>query len=189
MRTVDKLVFAWLNHLLQGETWARDRLRHHAGAQIVIAAGPLSLNLGIDEHGLLCAGEQSRPAEVTVTLPADTPVRFLLDRDNMFSAAKIAGSVDIAESLAFVFRHLNWDVEADLAGILGDIPAHRLVRFGKQLGRQLEDGTRRLSENLVEYATEDSSLLAPHRNVESFAHAVDRLRDDLARLEQRIGRL
>jgi len=41
----------------------------------------------------------------------------------------------------------------------------------------------------VEYATEDSSLLAPGRDIDSFGRAVDTLRDDLARLEQRIKRL
>lgn len=189
MQAVDRLVLSGLNHLLQGETWARERLRHHAGAQVAIEAGPFSLKLGIDEHGRLGAGEHSRAAEVTITLPADTPVRFLLDRDNLFSAVKIAGSVDIAESLAFVFRHLNWDVEADLASVLGDIPARRLARFGKQFGLRLQAGSRRLAENVVEYATEDSSLLAAKRDVESFALGVARLRDDLARLEKRVGRL
>lgn len=188
MQTVHKLVFTGLNHLLQGETWARDRLRHHTGAQVLIEAGPLSLNLRIDEHGLLCIGEP-RPPAVTITLPVDTPVRFLLDRDNLFSAVKIAGAVDVAETLAFVFRHLEWDVEADLASVLGDIPARRLVRLGKQFGQRLQDGTRRLAENMVEYTTEDSALLAPRGDVARFAKDVDHLRDDLARLEKRIARL
>jgi ubiquinone biosynthesis protein UbiJ len=189
MPAVDKLVFAGLNHLLRSETWAWERLRQHAGAQVLIEAGPLRLNLRIDERGLLGFGEHSRAAEVTITLPADTPVRFLLDRDNLFSSVKIAGSVDIAESLAFVFRHLKWDVEADLASVVGDVPARRLALFGKQFGLRLQDGTRRLAENMVEFATEDSSLLAAHRDVECFSKEVDHLRDDTARLEKRIARL
>lgn len=189
MQVVDKLVITGLNHLLQAETWARERLRHHAGAQVLVEAGLLNLNLRIDERGLLGLGEPSQPVEVSITLPADTPVRFMLDRDNLFSSVKIAGSVDIAESLAFVFRHLKWDVEADLATVVGDIPARRLALFGKQFGLRLQDGTRRLAENMVEFATEDSSLLAAQRDVNCFTKEVDHLRDDLARLEKRIARL
>lgn len=185
----DKLLVSALNHLLQAEPWARERLRPHAGAQIVIIGGPLQLNLYIDEHGLLAAGEPSDIPEVTVRLAADTPARLLVDRSGLFSSVKIAGSVDIAESLAFVFRHLRWDAEADLASLVGDIPARRLALLGGRLGHQAQDGARRLIDNMAEYAIEDSSLLAAKRDVVSFLSAVDHLRDDLARLEKRINRL
>ncbi|HXE40320.1 MAG TPA: hypothetical protein VN639_17795, partial [Azonexus sp.] len=119
---VDKLLVSALNHLLQGEHWARERLFPHAGAQVAIIGGPLQLNLCIDEHGLLEASEPSGTPEVTVNLAADTPVRLLLDRSTLFSSVKISGAVDIAESLAFVFRNLRWDAEADLANLVGDVP-------------------------------------------------------------------
>lgn len=186
---VDKLLVSALNHLLQAEPWARERLRPHAGARVVIVGGPLQLNLGIDEHGLLAAGEPSGTPEVTVSLAADTPARLLVDRSSLFSSVKIAGSVDIAESLAFVFRHLRWDAEADLANLVGDVPARRLAILTGRVGHQLQESTRRLVDNLAEYAVEDSSLLAAKRDVVSFGNAVDHLRDDLARLEKRISRL
>lgn len=186
---LDKLLVSALNHLLQAERWARERLRPHAGAQIVIVGGPLRLNLRIDEHGLLVAGEPSGIPEVTVSLAVDTPARLLVDRSSLFASVKIAGSVDIAESLAFVFRHLRWDAEADLARLVGDVPARRLALLGGRLGHQAQDGARRLIDNMAEYAIEDSSLLAAKRDVISFGNAVDQLRDDLVRLEKRIARL
>jgi ubiquinone biosynthesis protein UbiJ len=175
--------------LLESESWARERLRPFAGSHVRIVAGPVGLLLCIDQRGMLVAGEKVEVADVTVTLPSDTPVRFLLDRDGLFAAAKLSGSADIAESLAFVFRNLRWDVEADLARVLGDIPARRLALLGAQLGRQTQVGAKNIAQNLVEYATEDSPLLAANRDVEGFAKAVDHLRDDLARLEKRICRL
>lgn len=189
MSPVNKLILAGLNHMLQRESWARERLRQHAGGQVAIEAGPFHLDLLIDQRGLLANGEPSRLPTVTVTLPGDTPARILLDRDNLFSSVRISGSVDLAESLAFVFRHLRWDVEGDLATIIGDIPARRLALFGRQLGERLIDGSRRLAQNAAEYATEDSSLLAARRDVEAFAKEIDRVRDELTRLEARIDRI
>lgn len=190
MRGVDRLIFASLNHLLQGEPWAQDRLRLFAGSRVCIEAGPLQLNLRIASGGLFApADPESAAADVTVTLPVDTPIRLLVDRPALLSAARLAGSADLAESLAFVFRNLRWDVEGDLAGLVGDIPARRLVQAGSQIARQVQVGGRRLAENLAEYASEDSSLLAARRDIAAFAGAVDGLRDDVARLEKRLAAL
>jgi len=189
MAGIEQLVFGALNHVLRDESWATERLRPFAGAQVLIEGGPLRLHMGIDEHGLLTRGCKDQAPDVTLTLPADTPLRFLLDRRGLFSAVKLSGTADVAESLAFVFRNLRWDAEGDLAGLIGDIPARRLSRFGADMAARLQDSGRRLSENIVEYATEDSALLAPRREIEGFGQAVDGLRDDLARLEKRINRL
>lgn len=189
MLGVDKLLVSALNHLLQGEMWARDRLRPHAGAQVAIVGGPLQLNLCIDDQGLLAAGSSTEIPEVTITLAADTPARLLVDRNSLFASMKIAGSVDIAESLAFVFRHLRWDAEADLANLVGDIPARRLALLAAHLGHQAQESAKRLIDNMAEYAVEDSTLLAAKRDVVSFGKAVDQLGDDMARLEKRIARL
>lgn len=156
---------------------------------MLIVGGPLQLNLSIDAQGLLAVGSSAGTPEVTISLAADTPARLLVDRSSLFSSVKIAGSVDIAESLAFVFRHLRWDAEADLANLVGDVPARRLAILGGRLGHQVQESARRLVDNLGEYAVEDSSLLAVKRDVVSFGNAVDQLRDDLARLEKRINRL
>lgn len=189
MAVIDQLVLRGLNHLLAGESWATERLRPFAGAQVRIDAGPLlALSLGIDEHGAFRSGDTTLPPDVTISLPADLPARFLVDRSQLFSAAKLSGSVDLAEALAFVFRNLEWDVEADLAGVVGDIPARRLTLFGGSFLRQAGEGLLRTARNVAEYATEDSDLLAPPRELTVFCDEVNALRDDLARLEKRVER-
>ena len=189
MTGVDKLIFAALNHLLQGETWAQERLRPFAGATVLVAAGPIVLLLLIDERGLFIGGDKARQPDVTLTLPADALVKLIVDRKNLFSTVKLSGSADIAESLAFVFRNLRWDVEADMADLIGDVPAHRLTKLAGSFAGQLQENVKRLSENVVEYATEDSLLLAANRDIEVFCRQVDVLKEELAGLEKRIARL
>lgn len=190
MAAIEPLVLPVLNHLLAGEAWATERLRPFAGAQVAIDAGPLlALRLGIDEHGNFRAGDPAATPNVTIALPADLPLRLLVNRSKLFSDAKLSGSVDLAETLAFVFRNLEWDVEADLAKFLGDIPARRLALFGAGFVRQARDGAVRVARNVTEYATEDSDLITPPRDLAVFCDEVSVLRDDLARLEKRIDRL
>lgn len=189
MAVFDRMLVAALNHVLQHESWARERLRPYAGALALVQAGPLDIRLAIDAGGLFGAGSAVEAPAVTITLPGDTPFRLLQDRKAAFQAARLSGSADLAETLAFVFRNLRWDVEADLARYLGDIPAHRLEGLRKAALQQGKQATQRLFGNLAEYATEDAAWLASSQEIEAFGREVEALRDDLARVESRVARL
>lgn len=189
MAGFERIIFPTLNHLVKNESWARERLRQFSGSRLLIAAGTIQLNLRIDDKGLFSLADLSQPADVLLNLPADAPLKFLFDRNALFSSIKLSGSADLAECLAFVFRNLHWDIEGDLASILGDIPARRLALIGTQLGNHLQDGAKRMSQNFIEFSTEDSQLLVATREINEFCQAVDDVRDDAARLEKRIKQL
>lgn len=189
MASLQTLLVGTLGHLLGRENWARERLRPFAGALVHIEAGPFVFALRIDAHGMLLAGEAELPATVTLTLPDDAAWRLLVDRPGVFAGIRLAGSAEVAEALAFVFRNLRWDVEEDLARLVGDIPARRMVLIGRHFGREVRIGTQRLLANVAEFSTEESGMLAARRDIAEFARAVDQLRADLARLEQRLQRL
>lgn len=188
MELLNVLAVRVLNHLIQGESWAQARLIAHSGAQVTIDSGVFTVSLGIDEHGLFHEADRVRQPDVSITLPADVPFRLLFDRNSLFSSVKLGGSADIAESLAFVLRNLRWDAEADLARLVGDIPARRLALLGRDIGVGIQQAIGRTAENFSEYATEESGMLAPNWAVADFGKAVNTLRDDLARLEKRISR-
>lgn len=189
MEAFNQLAVLALNHLIEGEGWARTRLIVHSGAQVLIDSRLFSLRLGIDERGLFHDGDKALEPDVTITLPSDLPARLLFNHDTLFSSVKLEGSADIAESLAFVFRNLQWDAEADLAQLVGDIPARRLARLAQALAVAIQDAVGRVVENFSEYALEESDLLVANRDVAAFGSTVVGLRDDVARLEKRISRL
>jgi ubiquinone biosynthesis protein UbiJ len=189
MEALNLLAIRALNHLVQGESWAQTRLVAHSGAQVVVDSGLFCLRLGIDERGLFHPGDKALELDVTITLPSDLPARFLFNRDTLFSSVKLGGSADIAESLAFVLRNLQWDAEADLAQVVGDIPARRLARFAHTMAAAIQAAVGRVAENFSEYAVEESGMLAANGDVAAFGSAVVGLRDDVARLEKRISQL
>lgn len=189
MNMIERLIVPALNHLISAETWAKNRLRPYSGNQVLIDSGPLQLLLAVDSAGLFTPGSADQPAGVTITLPGDTAFKFLLDRKSVFQSAKLSGSADFAEALAFIFRNLRWDVEADLAKVVGDIPARRLEMLRVRTFGQSREALSRVAQNVTEYATEESGALVSRRDIESFGREVDVLRDDLARLEKRIQQL
>lgn len=187
--SVKRLGIRGLNHLIRSESWASERLKRHSGAHLRVVAGMLSIGLGIDENGLFyLAGSDSEP-DVTLSCPADFLLVALLDRDRLFSSVKLGGSVDLAESLGFVFRNLRWDAESDLAKVIGDIPAHRLSIIGQSLARSLRGGWQNTIANIREYTVDETGMIVDPGEISRFGEAVNQLRDDTARLEKRLSKL
>lgn len=184
-----QLAIRGLNHLIQGESWAQERLRQHAGARLLVEAGWMKIELTIDEHGIFMVSDTATAPDVTLTLPAESAVDGLFNREKLFASVKLVGSAEVAESLAFVFRNLKWDAEGDLASIIGDIPARRLAIFGKTSLAGIKEGLAKATENIAEYAIEDSGLLASDKELVAFRNDVNDLQNDLARLDMRISRL
>ncbi|MGB4674926.1 MAG: hypothetical protein WBH99_13480 [Azovibrio sp.] len=182
------LISRALNHLLQGAGWARLRLRPFAGQTLCIQPGPLTFYFGIGTEGNFHAVEAATTPEVSISLDA-SPLQLLLGPEMLMQQARISGNAEFAETLSFVFRNLEWDVEADLAPWLGDVPAHRLVLAGQTLKTHLQQSASRFSANVTEYLLHESHLLTPAPALQQFSTDLLNLRDDLARLEKRLQML
>ncbi|MCF8199792.1 MAG: hypothetical protein K9J42_13575, partial [Sulfuritalea sp.] len=89
----------------------------------------------------------------------------------------------------FVIRNLRWDAEEDLSKLVGDIAAHRIVEGGREFAAWQQQAAQNLAENFAEYFTEELPMIARQADVEEFSADIDRLRDDVARLEKRLQRL
>jgi ubiquinone biosynthesis protein UbiJ len=177
------------NHLLDGEAWARARLKAFTGQTARLEFGALAVPIAITSAGLFEAGESKAVAAVTIRLPADAPLRMLSDHQSLFSSAHIAGAADLAEALGFVFRNLRWDAEDDLSRLVGDVAAHRMLLGGKRFAAWHLQIAKNLALNIVEYLTEEDRSVTRRTDVANFCAGVDSLRDDCARVEMRLERL
>ena len=182
---LDRAALGFLNHLLAGESWARARLKPFAGRHGRIEAGPVGVGFVVEGDGLLKA-TPVRAADVSITLPDDAHLRFLTDRAGVLGAAHLSGNAEFAEALGFVMRNLRWDVEADLARVVGDVPARRLVTNGRAFVEGKAETVRRAADNLIEYAIGDGELLVRDGELAGFSAELSRLREDLDRLEARL---
>ena len=178
-----------VNHVLGQAAWAREKLARFAGHTARIAMPPFEAAFAIADDGHLApAGAEAVP-EVSISLPAHAPLLALQGHDVLMRAARLEGSADFAEVLSFVIRNLRWDVEEDLSKIFGDIAAHRMVDGARKFAGWQQQAARNLAENFAEYFTEEQPMVARREATDDFAAEVDRLRDDVARLEKRIQRL
>lgn len=193
--TLASPLLAVLNHLLSRQPTLMSALAEHAGKSAQIDAG-ISLRLRVAADGLLEAGAHDAggaadagEANVTIRIaPADLP-RVLANPERAASFAKLSGDAEFARTVSEVVTGLRWDAESDLAPIVGDIAAVRIVQAARAIAAHATSGGRRLAENVAEYLLEENPMLLYRRAGEDFAADVAVLRDDVERLAKRIALL
>jgi ubiquinone biosynthesis protein UbiJ len=186
-----QLIESAINHVLIKESWATAKFLPYAGQVTRIDFSVFQMFLTVKPDGLLevSAGSVVDPT-VIITLPNDTPVKFASgDLSAVFATARISGSAELAEALAFVFRNIEWDVESDLADLIGDVAAARFVSFFKSFTNWHKTSAVNVAHNFKEYITEESRQVVSQVEIAAFSHSVNDLRNGLARLDKRISRL
>jgi ubiquinone biosynthesis protein UbiJ len=180
---------AAINHVLGQAAWAREKLMPFAGHAAQIKLPPFEAAFLITTDGSISAPPPEAELEVSISLPATTPLLALQGKDAVMRAARIEGSAEFAQALGFVIRNLRWDAEEDLSRLVGDVAAHRIVKGGKEFAAWQQQAAQNFAANLAEYFTEEQPLIAKQADIAAFSADIDRLRDDVARLEKRLALL
>jgi ubiquinone biosynthesis protein UbiJ len=180
---------AALNHLLKRESWAREKLAPFAGELVELRFAPMPpLRLGIGVGGQAEPVGDALAATLVITARPGFLAALTQGEEHLMRAVDIAGNARLATEILALLRYLRWDVEEDLSRVFGDVIAHRMVGSAREFASWQAEAGRRLAGNIMEYAVEERRLVVSRTEFEPFAAAVAKLRDDLARLEQRIDR-
>lgn len=128
----------FLNHVLMQEKEATDRLVRQKGRIARVQWRAYSMALAITPAGLFnLAPETAAPdlrLEVTETSPlALAQVALRGDKP----AIRIEGDVQLAAEINWLVDHIRWDVEEDLARVIGDAPAHTVAQVAGRAAQAL----------------------------------------------------
>lgn len=175
-----------LNHLLRGASWARGELGRHAGKTARFEIAPLAFSLSVLENGEVAPAAAGAVPAVTLKLTPGLMLRFAARDETAWTEVEVAGDTDFASVINHLARNLRWDFEEDLSRVFGDVAAHRMAETGRSFERWGGRTAEHLGRTFAEYWTEEQPLIASARDVEAFNREVDRLRDDVARLEKRL---
>ena len=129
-----------MNHVLASEAVATARLKPHAGRSIclqfrgwptVLPRMPV-LVFTITPAGLLewQAAPLEAAADLTLEIEASNPAMELMRRlTGQAPRIQITGDSALASDVSWVTDNLRWDIEDDVAKLLGQGPARELARF------------------------------------------------------------
>ncbi len=143
----DRLVLL-INHVVSREPIAAQRLRPLAGRGLVVTlagwpsvlpAAP-DLVLGVTPAGLFerLDSPPAGPGGLRIELDASNPAKLALGAlSGEAPRVSVQGDAAFAGEMHWLMDNLRWDIEDDLAGIVGPLPARQLGQFGRALRRTL----------------------------------------------------
>ncbi len=120
----------WLNHVLMQEPEAMARLARHKGQLIQAQWRSLVIKVQATPAGLLDLAADAAQADLVLVLTESSPLSLAqaaLRGDK--PAVRIEGDVQLAAEVSWLTEHVRWDLEEDLARVVGDVPAHALGQF------------------------------------------------------------
>lgn len=117
-----------LNHVLMQEPQAMARLKRQQGKTMQVAWGKVALLLQATPAGLLALAPVSGEPDLQLTVQENSPISAVQSLvAGVKPAVDIKGDVQLAAEVGWLVNNLRWDIEEDLARILGDAVAHTLV--------------------------------------------------------------
>ena len=178
-----------LNHLLAQNSWAIQRLARFSGKTAKFDIAPFSFACTILADGSLQSADTAASVDALCVIAPSLLPRLAVHDEKAHTEIRSEGDTALLTEIFFLSRNLRWDAAEDLSSITGDIAAERFVNAARSARQQVRDAAVNLSQSAAEYLTEERPLLAKPQQVSAFMQQVDTLRDDVARLEQRINRL
>lgn len=127
-----------LNHVLQQEAEAMARLKRQSGRLIEARWRVFTVRLQATPAGLLDLGSPALQPDLTLTLTEESPwslAQTALRGEK--PPVRIAGDVQLAAEVQWLVDHVRWDLEEDLAKIIGDAPAHAMGEMGRRVTEAL----------------------------------------------------
>jgi ubiquinone biosynthesis protein UbiJ len=128
-----------VNHVLMQEPQAIARLIRQKGRVILVQWQSLNFKVILTPAGLLDLAQADLASDLVLTLLDSSPVSLV---QGLLQGNKpdvhVQGDVQLAAEVNWLTDHLRWDVEADLARIVGDVPAHMVVENCRKMAQALK---------------------------------------------------
>jgi ubiquinone biosynthesis protein UbiJ len=179
---------------VEGSPRARELLARLDGRRmrVVVRYTPWQVTLHAEGKRLRLLREDATPADVTLTgAPLGLAALLREDPAEVIRRGEVAlaGDAEAGQRFQELAQLLRPDLEAGLARVIGDIPAHgvgSLVRKALGYGRA---SLATQAQNVGEYLAHERRVLVPRAEARQFLEDVDTLREGVDRLAARVAQL
>lgn len=150
----------------------------------------LALTLLPDSHGVMLMGHYEGEPDLQLSGSLSAYATLATEkRGGIPAGITIQGDANLATELQSIAAGLDLDWEEQLSRLTGDTFAHQTGRLLRNGSDYLHNTAHTLGLNLEEFLKEEARLLPQRFEVQEWVSDVDRLRDDVARLEARLRQL
>ena len=128
-----------LNHVLMQEPQAMERLARQKGRVVLTQWRTFTFKLLVTPAGLLDVALPDAQADLTLVVTEESPLAIAQAlMQGTKPPVRIEGDVQLAAEVNWLVDHVRWDMEEDLARILGDAPAHAMAEAARSLAQALQ---------------------------------------------------
>jgi ubiquinone biosynthesis protein UbiJ len=153
---------------------------------------PFSLFFASDGERMALTTAHDLPADATLT---GTPLSLLRlagpapEAALRGGAVHIEGDAEVAQAFSQLLKHARPDLEEELSRVIGDVAAHQIGNVARSALGFAKRAADTFAQNVAEYLQEEGRDLPTRTEADEFVSDVDRLRDDVERLQARIAHL
>ncbi len=102
---------------------------------------------------------------------------------------EVSGDVRLAQEFQSYLKSLDIDWEEYISQCIGDYPAHKIGNLFRSSQKYITDSKSMFEMDISEYLRYEKELLPDQIEIDEFNSAVDIIRNDVERLQQRLKRL
>jgi ubiquinone biosynthesis protein UbiJ len=183
-----------LNRNIAGSSAARAMCRRLNGKVLALKfeGVPLNLFLRADAEQMVVTSQSDATASATLT---GTPLAFMRlvgpkPEDALRGGSvHISGDAETAQAFSELLRLARPDLEEELSRIVGDVPAHQIGQAARSVLGFARRTAETFTQNVSEFLQHESRDAPSRTEADEFSSSVDKLRDDVDRLEARLALL
>jgi len=181
---IEKIKAKLVNHLLNQNDWMQIKLKPYIGKIIELEIETLSLKFKVNNEGQLTVNDSEAQVDAYIQMTIKSLIQLITQKKK--NGITVKGNLDLANDFSKVIEDLEWDMEEDLSRFIGDIPATEITKIGKKILSGTKNNVKNLAENFIEYWQEENKILSKNDDLEIFNNSVDRLEEDVDRVEAKI---
>jgi ubiquinone biosynthesis protein UbiJ len=128
-----------LNHVLMQEPQAMERLVRQKGRIVLMQWRAFTFRLLVTPAGLFDVAAPDAQADLLLVITQESLLSIAQElMQGGKPSVRIEGDVQLAAEVSWLIDHVRWDLEEDLARILGDAPAHAVVQLARTVAQAVQ---------------------------------------------------
>ena len=181
-----------LNRFLQLDPESKKNLLALAGKVIVFESYDFKVYWIFTQDKILLTHQYDGLTDASLSGSVFDFMRLGFNQDTatvFASDIKMTGDTEVIQAFKNLFSQLNIDWEEQLSKMTGDVIAYQIGSAIRLLNTWAKQSSKTLQANLTEYLQEEARLLPTNLELNDFFVEVDKLRNDVERIEARMLRL
>jgi len=183
-----------LNRNIAGSVAARSLCKRLDGKVLALRFTGLPLSISFRSDGERMTLDTAQPEAASATL-SGTPISFMQltgatpEAALRTGAVHIEGDAEVAQTFSELLKAARPDLEEELSRVIGDVAAHQVGNVARSVLAFGRRASVTFAQNVAEYLQEEGRDLPTRTEADEFIVGVDKLRDDVERLEARLSLL